>query len=105
MIIKTFSNDETKVAAQLRDVLESTTNKRHYIVPFGVSGLFVSFDDKEKDLVVYASRDVESDVRDLDIARRFDSVADCWEYARVIAKEAGLSEDDIDGDVWEVENE
>jgi hypothetical protein len=101
MIIKTFSYQETETAIKVRDLIESVAQQRVYLVPHGVENLFISIDEKANDnLIVYAARGAE----DLDIARGFDRVSDCWKYAKVIAKEAGLSEDDIDADVWEVDN-
>lgn len=102
VLIKTFSDQETKNAIKTRELLELITKQRVYIVPKGVSCLFISIDEKNNnDLVVYVTRDGEEGPTDLDIVRGFESITECWEYARVIAKESGLSDEDIDADVWE----
>lgn len=68
-----------------------------------ITGLFVTIDessgsDSHVDLVVVAC----NDYADLFVTKGFESVAECYEYARMIAKALNLPDDAVDGDTSEV---
>lgn len=100
MIIVTFSDEETLLAQKTRDLL-TTMGRTVVLVPYGITGLHITIDENEgkNELVVYAC----DDQQDLDIARGFNSLQECRDYAKIVVAEAGLTEEDIDSDVWEVE--
>jgi hypothetical protein len=96
MIIKTKSPKETKIAASLRDALRYA-GVEVYLVPEGIDGFFITIDDERNELVVIASNDTE----DIDRVYGFNSVQECLNYAEFVAKEAGISKDNIYADVWD----
>lgn len=99
LIVNTQSESGTKIAQKQREVLNQS-GQEMILVPFGVTSLFITVDDNQ--LVVYSQRDDESlGCMDLDIAKGFDSVDECWDYASVVMKQSGLPEESCDADVWD----
>jgi hypothetical protein len=103
MIIKTSGFDQTELVQKLRKI--RAIGNDVVLVPHGVTDLFITIEEKNNDevelIVSLQKTDKGWDPVDLDIARGFNSVAECWEYAMVVIKEAGLPEDSCDSDVWE----
>lgn len=103
MIIKTNSKELNEIGRVIREGCQSFLNVndptyRAYFVPHGLDGLFITFDKESNDLAVIA----ENETADaLDFVQGFKDLDECWSYARIVAKEAGLSEDDIDADIFE----
>ncbi|MED4534838.1 hypothetical protein [Metabacillus fastidiosus] len=102
MIIKTFSEQETKVAAGIRDSLRAA-GIEVYVVPEGIKYLYVTIEESSLDrhnsqVVVLASG--ENDIT-LNCTVGFDTCMAAYEYARKLAFESGLSEDAIEGDCWD----
>jgi hypothetical protein len=99
IIMSTFSEESTPIAQRTRDLL-SAAGEAVFFAPHGTTGVFISVDDENPDnFVVYAS----DDTQDLDIVRGFDSLEMSWAYARIVAETAGLTEEDIDSDVYVTE--
>lgn len=104
MIIKTQTPEETKIVRKLRDFVQQATGERLHLVPFGVESMFVTVnltEDQEKitDFVLYLENDSLDIGTEVDEVSGFQTPEECWDYARVVAKEAGLSEDCIDSDI------
>ncbi|UVI31175.1 hypothetical protein [Paenibacillus spongiae] len=66
-----------------------------------VTGMFVTIEEIPNtdlvELIVVAS----DDHGDIFVTKGFDTIDDCYEYARIFAKGIGLSEENIDGDVFD----
>ncbi|BAU28978.1 hypothetical protein DFP93_103174 [Aneurinibacillus soli] len=115
MIIKTNSDEETKRAQWLR----GAALKRDWvtdctIVPFGIDGVFVTTEKAKEGPITFNFGDREESnyvavicgrgAEDIDKVL-FEDVPEAWEYARLVAKEAGLPEDAVDGDIFERSSE
>jgi hypothetical protein len=100
MIIKTYSDQETKAVNEIYEDLCSKLGEKVVFIPHRLNAMWYTFDSSEKELIVVLSDDAE----DLAIIKGFYDVQSCKDFAKKVAAEAGLSEDCIDGDVWEVEN-
>lgn len=97
MIIRTFSDKETEFAKGFV-MMAQATGHEVILAPHRARDIFISTDGSEAmNLVVIVSDGSE----ELHVATGFERVADCWSYARKVAKAAGLSEEIIDSDVWE----
>jgi hypothetical protein len=105
MIIKTNSHSQTGKAKKVRDLLRCFDEGQDVVVvPHDVAEIFITIEDHELVVNLISSDDGYQPL-EIDKVKYFDSVAECWEYARVIATEAGLSYDYIDADVWDLEDE
>jgi PHP family Zn ribbon phosphoesterase len=100
MTIKTTSYHQTELAKKLREVIKATGTDV-VLVPHGVTDLFITVEDDRELTVILQSSNHGYDCTDLDIVKGFDSIDECWQYARVVMTEAGLSNDSCDSDVWE----
>lgn len=102
MIIKTNNSIDTRKAKKLRDSL-GVLGQKVVLVPYGVNSIFITTENEE--LVIFVQQDKSPyGVDELDVVPGFDSVEECWEYAKTIVREAGLPEDCIYADVWEIQN-
>jgi hypothetical protein len=98
MIIKALSSESNEIARKARNFIQEISKERVYLVPHGLDGLFITIDSKSKELTVIADNGTADD---LDIVQGFNELEECWDYARIVAKEAGLSENNIDADIFE----
>lgn len=98
MIIEALSSETNGIARKARDFIQGISKERVYLVPHGLDGLFITFHEESEELTVFAE-DATSYV--LDSVQGFKDLDECWDYARIVAKEAGLSVDDIDADIFE----
>jgi hypothetical protein len=103
MIIKTNSHEQTELVQKLREVVKATGNDI-VLVPHNVNYLYITIDKGELTVFLPLCND-RDEVRDLDVVKGFDSVAECWEYARIVMSEAGLPDDSCDACVWDAEEE
>lgn len=109
IIIRTNSEDgETKAAQAAREFFQTINPEMPVmIVPFEAQSCFITIDEDAEDgnqliVIIYNGEENFGSEREIDIARGFNSVEDCWKYARLVAKVAGFSEDNIDADVFDI---
>lgn len=91
MIIKSLSTENNLLAKKSRDLLEATGIEVVHLIPFGVQRLNITEDIETNLYTVYLTD--RNNI--LDSADAFMCFEYALNYAKVIVKEAGLSEDDI----------
>jgi hypothetical protein len=100
MIIKTKDDFQTGQAKKVRDLLKCFEEGQDVVVvPHSLN--YISITIEEEKLAVKLFHCNELECIEIDNITNFDSVNDCWEYARLVMSEAGLREEDCDADVWE----
>ncbi|NRD81155.1 hypothetical protein HPT25_28085 [Bacillus sp. BRMEA1] len=103
LIIKTKTSEQTDLVKRLREV-GRVTGQEIILVPHGVTDIWITIEDIVNNpdyVVILQSSDNGYNCVDLDAVNGFNCLDECWEYARVVMKEAGLPEDSCDSDVWE----
>jgi hypothetical protein len=99
MIIKTNSSEQTELVQQLRKNIKAK-GQDVVLVPYGVNALFITM--VKNDPVVILKHYVGPDeAEDIDIAKGFDTLYECWQYARLVVSEAKLQEHIISTDIPE----
>jgi hypothetical protein len=93
MIIKTSSDEQTELVQKLREIVKATGNDM-VVVPYNVTDLFITV-QIEGPVVILQCDLGPFGMLEVDIAKGFDSVQECWKYARLVTREAGLSNDSI----------
>ncbi|MEC1723920.1 hypothetical protein P9E34_04060 [Schinkia azotoformans] len=103
IIIRTNSDKETKIAQAAKEFFQVLDpGMPVMVVPYGAEYCFITIEEDAEDgnqLIVIIQNESGDD---LEIAKGFDEVAHCWNYARMVAKVAGFSEDNIDADVFDL---
>lgn len=101
IIIKTQTHEQTEKVKSLREQLMEDI----ILVPHGVTDLFITIEQGDLIVILQKAKDGWDPI-DLDVVkRRFQSVKECWEYAHIVMKEAGLPEDSCDADVRDIDTE
>jgi PHP family Zn ribbon phosphoesterase len=93
MIIKTSSQEQTELVQKLREIVKAAGNDM-VVVPNNVTDLFITV-QIEGPVVILQCDLGPFGMLEVDIVKGFDSVQECWEYARLVTSEAGLSNDSI----------
>ena len=96
MIIQTYSDYELDIAKAIRDSLKAT-GEHLVIIPHTSNYAFISTEDNAELIVAIEAEDGS----ELDVAKGFQSLDDCREYARLVGKYAGFPDENIDSDVYE----
>jgi hypothetical protein len=96
MIIQTYTDYELDVAKAIRDSLKAT-GEHLVIIPHTSNYAFISTEDNGELIVAIEAEDGS----ELDVAKGFQSLDDCREYARLVGNYAGFPDENIDSDVYE----
>jgi len=98
MIIKALSSEENATARLARNLAQLNSKEPVPFIPYGIDGLFITSDEETERLKVVASDEAGND---LSVTYGFYNLQECWDYARVVAKEAGLPDAAIEADKFD----
>jgi hypothetical protein len=91
LLIKSLSANTTELAIKIRDLLEETSFETVIIVPHGLQEILIFKEEIVREYCVCLWGDKE----ELDIVQGFLKLEYARNYAKAVAKEAGLTENDI----------
>jgi hypothetical protein len=91
LLIKSLSASTTQLAIKTRDLFEETSFETVILVPHGLQEILIF----EEELVGEYIVSLWGDKEELDIVEGFQDLEYAQKYAKAVAKESGLTENDI----------